>query len=375
MINRPMNTRTLSCALIAVLALGGCGGAADQAAPDPAGATEAAPGAITAAQIARLGIRTEPARDAGPLPLGTVPAQVTLPPEARVAVTAPFAGALVRLFVIEGQEVSRGQALAVVRAAEPVQYGANLARARAELTLAQTRAARLGQLAREGVVAGARADEASAQLHQVQATIAENRRLLALGGASPDGTMTLRAPIAGRLAHVAVETGGPVGGMTAPFVIENTARYRLDLQLPERIARAVRPGMAVDVQVPQTAGGAPVIVSGKVLSVGASIDPATRSVLAKASIGGAPGLVSGQNLMAVIKGADVARGGVSVPSVAVTQSQGQAFVFVRAGNRFVRRKVAVVAEAGGRSVIGEGLTPGEPVAVSGVAELKSLLAE
>ena len=71
----------------------------------------------------------------------------------------------------------------------------------------------------------------------------------------------------------------------------------------------------------------------------------------------------------------MARGGVSVPSVAVTQSQGQAFVFVRAGNRFVRRKVAVVAEAGGRSVIGEGLTPGEPVAVSGVAELKSLLAE
>lgn len=366
-----MNTRTFSCAVIALIALAGCGKGAEAPAPT----AEATPGAVTAAQIARLGIRTEPAQDAGPLPLGTVPAQVTLPPEARVAVTAPFAGALVRLFVIEGQEVSRGQPLAVIRSAEPVQYGAELARAHAELALAETRAARLGQLAREGVVAGARADEANAQLRQVQTTVSENRRLLALGGASADGTMTLRAPISGRLAHVAVETGGPVGGMTAPFVIEKTGLYRLDLQLPERIARAVRPGMAVEVHVPGATGGAPVTVGGQVLSVGASIDPATRSVLAKASIGAAPGLVSGQNVMAVIKGADAARGGVSVPSAAVTQSEGQAYVFVRTGDRFARRKVAVVAEANGRSVIGEGLKAGEPVAVSGVAELKAMLAE
>ena len=71
--------------------------------------------------------------------------------------------------------------------------------------------------------------------------------------------MTLIAPISGRVAHVSVETGGPVDGMTAPFVIENASAYRIDLQLPERLARSAAPGMAVEVRIP-TSAGEPVIV-------------------------------------------------------------------------------------------------------------------
>jgi cobalt-zinc-cadmium efflux system membrane fusion protein len=71
--------------------------------------------------------------------------------------------------------------------------------------------------------------------------------MAALGGVAEDGTMTLRAPISGRVAQVAVETGGGVDTLTAPFVIEAEGAYQIDLQLPERLARAVRPGMAVEV--------------------------------------------------------------------------------------------------------------------------------
>ena len=363
-------------ALLAIVAVGSWVWFGGNAPQDQEQASPSAPaGELTAEQFEQLGIRTEAARDAGALPLGTVPGQVTLPPDARVAVTAPFAGAAVRLFVIEGQKVRRGQPLGVIRAAQSVEYGAALSRSQAELGLAEARAKRLNQLAEEGIVAGARADEANAQLRQAQASVAENRRLLALGGAGPDGTMTLRAPIAGRVAHVAIETGGPVDGMTAPFVIENTSAYRLDLQLPERIAQHVRPGMGVEVKLPSAGkDGEPLTVSGSILSVAASLDPMTRSVMAKASIASAPGLVAGKGVMVVIKGSG-ATGGTSVPSVAVTRIDGQDYVFVSDGPRFSRRKVTVAAEAGGRSVIGEGLKPGERVAVNGVAELKAMLAE
>jgi len=60
-----------------------------------------------------LEIKTVKAEAVSSIPIGSVPGTVTLPPEARVAVTAPFAGAAVRVFVIEGQAVQRGAPLAL----------------------------------------------------------------------------------------------------------------------------------------------------------------------------------------------------------------------------------------------------------------------
>ncbi|WP_310533078.1 efflux RND transporter periplasmic adaptor subunit [Novosphingobium sp.] len=336
-------------------------------------ATAADPGHLSEVQIRQLGIRLEPAREAGAAPVGTVPGVVSLPPEARVAVTSPFAGTALRILVIQGEVVSAGQPLAVVRAAETVQFGAELSRAQADLGVSRAAADRLALLAREGVVAGARADEARAMVNRNEATIRENRRLLAMAGASGDGTVTLRAPIAGRVATVAIDAGAAVGGGgAAPFVIENDAALMLDLQVPERLAAQLRPGMTVELA---TAAGASATITGRLLSVATSLDPVTRSVAAKASLSAASGLVPGKGVMAIISGnAGDGKLGVSVPSVAVTRVEGQDYVFVRNGSRFVRRRVVVAAEVGGRSVLSAGLKPGEPVAISGVAELKSLLA-
>jgi len=372
-----MNRNILVGAAAAAIVLGGLGYAlivSREPAGQSAAPTVSRPGLLSAEQVARLGIRTEAASPAGAVPVASVPGLVSLPPEARVAVTSPFAGVAVKVLVIEGQQVARGQPLALVRAAEPVQFGAELARAQADLGVQRAQAERLDMLAQKGVVAGARADEARAALRRTEATIAENRRLLALGGAGRDGSATLRAPIAGRVAKVSVETGGPVGGDMAPFVIENTAALTLDLQLPERLAGKVGPGMPVSV----TRGEGMETATGRLLSVAASLDPATRSIAAKASLPAAPGFVPGQGVTAVIADPSAQGGsGVSVPSAAVTRIGGQDYVFVampgKAGTTFAKRKVTLVADAGGRSVLGAGLKPGERVAVSGVAELKSML--
>lgn len=367
----------LAGALAAVLVAAGIGYALwPSAETDPEAGAEASasPGILSADQVRTLGIRLAAATRANAIPVGTVPGTVSLPPQARVAVTSPFDGIAVQVMVMEGEQVVRGQPLAVVRAAEPVQFGADLARAQADLAVQRAQAERLALLAREGVVAGSRADEARAALQRTEATIAENRRLLALAGAGRDGTATLRAPIAGRVARVSVETGGAVGGDMAPFVVENTAALTLDLQLPERLAGRVRPGMAVT--VPLAGSGEP--ARGTILSVGASLDPDTRSIAAKANMPGAPGLIPGQGVMAVIADAGASsREGVSVPAGAVTTVEGKDYVFVAVtgenATRFAMRAVTVVANTGGQAVISSGLEPGEKVATSGVAELKSIL--
>jgi len=318
-----------------------------------------------------LGIEAVEVREISGIPLGSVPGTVTLPPEARVAVTAPFPGAAVRVFVIEGQRVARGDPLALVRAAEPVQIRGELARARSAEGLAEARAQRLAQLAEEGIIAQARADEAAAELEQARASRAEAARLATIGGIGPDGSMTLRAPIAGRVAHVGVETGGGVDGMGAPFVIEAEGAYQVELQLPERLAREVRPGMAVEIAL-GAADGKVIPVGGRIIAVSPSIDPATRSVMARASIGDAPGVVAGRNVSVSISGSGT---GLAVPERAVTRIGGGDHVFVREGRDWVPRPVTVSAVSGGQAVIAEGLEAGETVAVSSVAELKAASAE
>lgn len=360
-------------ALLAVSAGGLWTWASQSESPAATTAPASDPARLSADQIRRLGIRLETARVATEVPLATVPGMVTLPPEARVAVTAPFAGTALQVLVVPGQQVARGAALAVVRAPETVQFGAALARADADLGLARARAVRLGTLAREGLIAGARADEARAALRSAEATARENRRLLALGGATADGTVTLRAPISGRVASVTIDPGAPVGGgATAPFVIENGAALALDLQVPERLAGQVRPGMSVAIQGP--APDAPV-ATGRIVTVAPSLDPQTRSVLARATLGSATGLVPGRGVTAVIAGAaEAGRQGVAVPSAAVTRIGDADHVFVHVAGRFTPRKVMVAADNAGRAILSAGLRAGESVAVSGVAELKSLLA-
>ncbi|MCT2401368.1 efflux RND transporter periplasmic adaptor subunit [Novosphingobium mangrovi (ex Huang et al. 2023)] len=376
-----MDRKLLAGGTAALLAVAAFGYYAFAPSPTPDQGQEAPatdPGVLSPEQVSKLGIRLEPAQAADAVPLGTVPGQVSLPPSARVAVTTPFAGTAVRVLVLEGEQVRQGQPLAVVRAAEPVQFGADLARAQADLALDRANAQRLDTLAREGIVAGARADAARAALRRSEATVAENRRLLSLAGAGQDGTVTLRAPITGRIARVSIETGGPVGGEMAPFVVENTAALTLDLQVPGHLAGKVRPGMQVSVPISGSDGA---MATGKLLSVGASLDPQTRSIAAKASLDAAPGIIPGQGVMAIISGdaEQAGRTGFSVPSAAVTRIDGQDYVFVKESGpkgeqRFARRKVDVVANAGGRAIIAEGLKKGEPVAVSGIAELKSVLA-
>ncbi|WP_353229977.1 efflux RND transporter periplasmic adaptor subunit [Novosphingobium sp.] len=350
------------CAGLAVLSA--CNKSAPAAAPATAAAKDGSI-ALNAQQIDRLGVKLASAQPAAALPIGTVPGVVSLPPDARVAVTTPYAGTVVKVLVIQGQVVRQGEVLAIVRAAESVQFGAALARSQAELPVVAANAARLEQLSREGIIAPARADEARAALASARATVAENRRLLALGGAARDGTITLRAPISGRVASVAVDTGGAVGNGIAPFIVENSANLRLDLQVPERLAGQVRPGM--DITVTQDGR----MARGTVLSISGSLDPLTRSLAAKASLPSDSSFVPGKGVMVTIAG-PAAVGGVSLPASAVTHVGDHDEVFVRTATGFRATRVTVAGQIGDLVFLSAGVRPGSQIATSSVAELKSL---
>src|SRR3546814_15397808 len=94
-----------------------------------------------------------------------------------------------RTLVVEGDTVRQGQPLAIISSRDVLTMGADLTRANARAGVARSNAARLSQLAREGIIAGARADEANALAAEAGADVAEKARILKMvNGVGASGT-------------------------------------------------------------------------------------------------------------------------------------------------------------------------------------------
>jgi cobalt-zinc-cadmium efflux system membrane fusion protein len=325
----------------------------------------AAPGilSVDSKQAAQLGIQLAPAAVASDAPLATIPAIIQPPANARVAVAATFPGVVVRTLVVEGDTVRQGQPLAIIASRDVLTIGADLTRAAARRGVAEANAARLSQLSREGIIAGARSDEAQAIAAEARADVSEKARILRMtNGNGGSGTYTLTAPIAGRITTAAIQPGNPVDGTTAPYVVDAADRYEVVGQLPERLVGVVRPGMAVRIS--------PDIV-GRVTSVGSTIDPMTRSATLKAEIPAGPGIVAGRTTSLSVSGPAPA-GAVSVPTDAVSMINDKPVVFVAAPNGFAMREVTSGGGSDERTVLLSGVKPGERVVISGTSALKAL---
>ena len=347
-------------------ALAACNNGGNGTADETGQAESRPPGGVLALsdeQAERVGIGFATVEAGSEIPVATVPATLAPPPNSRVAVAAIIPGVVTSTLVVEGDSVRQGQPLAVVASRELYTLGAGIEQAAARVEVASAHSRRLGQLAREGVIAAARADEAVAALREAQAELDEQRRIVRLVNGKPgQGSYTLTAPIAGRITSAAIQTGSPVGEATAAYVIDAVSRYELTAQLPERLLGQVRPGMAVRL---------PGDVRGTITSVGSVLDPETRSATMRARIPAGPGVVSGRAVPVTLL-APAPEGAAMVPAAAVVDLNGKPSLFVRTQKGVEPRVVSVGDQADGQILVRSGLKPGEQIAVRGVSELKAI---
>jgi cobalt-zinc-cadmium efflux system membrane fusion protein len=314
-------------------------------------------------QIASLGIRFAAAAAAKEYLLATLPGSIA-PPRPRARWAATFPGTVLQSLAVEGQAVHKGEALAIIASREVLAQGADLAQARARLSVAKANADRMERLSREGIVAGARAEEAASARDQADAEVSGIARVLA--GVNADGakgTYTLTAPIDGIISSAKIQAGQPVEGMSAPFVVDSGSSYEIQAQIPERLVGGITPGMRV------TAGPG---IEARVTSAGRVIQPETRSALLKALITPGTTVVSGK-VATVSVYAPAPPSAVVVPKTAVTELNGRTAVFTQTMSGLAVRDVTTAGNAGGDVVVLAGLRPGEQVAISGLSELKSIV--
>ncbi len=325
-------------------------------------------------QIERLGlklVRPEPARE---IPLGYVPAMVTVPPQAESLVSAPVAGMIEEVKAARGDAVAAGQVLARINSQELLGAQQRLLDAWQDLRVAKASYAREKSLFQEGVIAKRRwlntqkirqqADTAFIQAREELVLLGMTRaaidRLLATG--QLDGRLDLVSPAAGIVTSREVIAGQRVERLTPLFRIMSILELWLEMAVPVARAGHLSPGALVRTE-PQGA-------TGEVILIGGTVDPATQTVLVRAKLTEAKGLRPGCKVTVALFEL-ASKPLLKIPRSALVDHQGGQFVFVRTPQGFQATSVEVAAQTYDAAFLVSGIEPASQVVSQGVAALKA----
>ncbi len=227
----------------------------------------AAPGAIPvitqAARIEPMGIEIEA--------VGTTQANES------VEVTSKASNTVTAIRFQEGEEVERGEVLVEM---DDVQARASLAEAQASLARSKSQYERSRDLQSRQALS-------LADLEQVEASLKADEARVAAAQARLDDTV-IRASFMGRTGFKHVSVGSFVSPGTVITTLDDTSVIKLDFTVPETYLFVLRRGLPVTA----AATGLPDrTFTGVVTNMDSRVDPVTRSVIVRAELDNADGLL------------------------------------------------------------------------------------
>ncbi len=379
-----MKTRVLNAALAAALAALsiGCGKAtpsAEPAAPTVDG--DAITFAEGAPQLASFALEAAAREEAPPT---SVTGRLAWDEDATVRVLAPVAGRIVALNGAVGARVTAGDVLAELSSPDYGQAQADAARAAADLAAATRNRDRAARLFERGAAPRKDLESAESEVVRVRAEASRtSARLARWGGDSasladpargPDQLFRLLAPLSG----IVVERNANSGQEARPdapaplFVVTNPRSLWVWLDVTERDLSLVTPGDRLAVRSSAWPGRD---FEGRLVLVGDALDPATRTVRARGRVENLEGLLKAEMYVTVEVSRKGAATAVVVPARAVLGDGAARWCFVERGpRRFLRTKVTVGPERGGKVPVLSGLSDGAFVVTDGSLLLSSLFA-
>lgn len=262
--------------------------------------------------------------------------QIEASPNRRVEVTNPVGGTVVRLLVEPGDTVEAGQALTEAESRLKVlEARTEVERAQTALQVAQSRA----QLS---------AGTYRTRLQQLDAD------------ANPDGTITIKALIAGTIADRTVTLGqsSEDAGATLMTIVDNRT-VLATANIYEKDLNQVSQGQRVRITVSSLPDQ---IFEGRITTVGSVVEGENRVVPVKAELDNGDGILKlGMFAELEVLTDRTPEPVVAIPQSAIVEANGQPLVFVQNGNTFQPVEVTLGRQAGDLVEIESGLFEGDRI--------------
>jgi len=326
---------------------------------------------FTDEQVKAAGMAIE---SAGPARIKTslqLPGEIKFNEDRTAHVVPRVAGVVDSVSANLGQEVKRGQVLAVLSSPGLSEQRSALQSAQRRLELARTTYEREKKLWEEKISPQQDYLQAQQAMQEAQIAVANaNQKLLALGatpGSAALGRYELRAPFDGMVVEKHISLGESVGEAVNVFTISDLSTVWAEISVAANNLNLVRIGEPVTIRssaFDQTA-------SGTVSYVGSLIGAQTRTATARVTLTNPqrvwrPGLFV--NVELVSSEADAP---VTVSADAVQTVEEKPTVFLKVPGGFLPQHVQTGRSDGKRIEIVGGLKPGAAYAASGSFVIKS----
>ena len=345
------------------------------AAVPPADPALVAPAAELIAQLKLASVSTQPVAETL-----RVAGRIDFDEQRLARIGATITGRVTDIDALLGQEVKKGEVLARLYRSELSTQQLAYLRARAQLELNRRNAERAQSLFEADVIGAA---ELQRRQSEFQISVAETRaasdqlQLLGVTPASIDrlgkqGAVNSLTPVVSTLNGHVVERKLAQGQVVQPadalFVVADLSRLWAVAQVPEQQVNQVKVGQSVSIEVP--ALGNEKLV-GKLIYVGQTINPETRTVLVRTELDNRDGRLKPAMLASMLIEARAVEHQV-VPASAVVRENDEDHVFVAQGDgAFHLTKVKLGPEQGGQRVVLSGLKGDEKLVVDGAFHLNN----
>lgn len=302
-----------------------------------------------------------------------LPGRVEADPVHLVHVYAPLSGRLLSMTLTPGQEVRKGQAVAVLQSGDVAQARADFDKARIESLRADHALDRGKLLVAHEVMSQAEFQDLQATDQAAHTEGERARQRIRELGFSENGTTdttTVVAPIAGTVLEIGTAQGELQRSLettTGIATIANLDTVWVTGDLFERDLSAVHVGESVDVAVSAYPGQ---LLHGTVANIGDSLDPGTHALKVRVVLVN-PGHRLKPEMFATLRIARASAPRIVVPQTAVLHEGDVTEVYVPSGKgKYDLRRVTTGALHGENIEILAGLGDGEQIVTQGAAFLR-----
>ena len=332
---------------------------------------------ITSVQLYNLGVKTGQLKVIEQIPLLYAPAKVVIPPSQEYIVSAAQAGLISKLNVTIGDSVEKDQVLAHINSPELLSLQRQLLKANSEKHLAWAGYQRDKKLLQEGVISDRRWQESRNRFSTYLAEANEARQLLEIAGMSDEdikkltssrrlsSQLNIHSPIKGVVLERMVVAGERLTILAPLYRIANLEQLWLEINIPQERMNRIKIGDQVLIENTD--------ITANITLLGQSVNAQNQTILARAVINGShSNLRAGQNVNSqIIQSSD--KPTFIVPNVAIAQSEGKAYLFIRNPAGFTVSPIEIIGKQQKSSVItgNDDLKANVEIAIRGAVALKA----
>ncbi|WP_321884046.1 efflux RND transporter periplasmic adaptor subunit [Burkholderia cepacia] len=299
-----------------------------------------------------------------------LPGEIKFDADRTAQIVPRVAGVVEQVAVSLGQQVAKGQVLAVIASADLSDRRSELLAAQKRLTGAQQAYSREKKLWEERISAEQDYQAAQVQLREAEISVQNAQQKLSAINASANGMLNryeLRAPFAGTIVEKRITPGEAVAADANAFVLSDLSTVWAEMAIPAQRLNDVRVGKQATVIATAFESQA----RGKIVYVGALLGAQTRTAPARVVLPNPGGIWRPGMFANITVDSSAQMAPVTIETEALQTVDGVPTVFVQSKHGFVAQPVQLGRRSNGRTEVTRGLRAGQRYVATNSFVLKS----